>query len=122
MPQISAIELKQQLESENAPFLLDVRDPQEWALCALDNAAKITLMDIQIAAHQVVSRSAAREDTVLAQIPQDRPVVVYCHLGSRSAYAIMVLRELGYRPELLLNLEGGIDTWAEGVDPTMARY
>jgi sulfur-carrier protein adenylyltransferase/sulfurtransferase len=122
IPQISATELKQQLEGDSTPFLLDVRDPEEWAFCALDNAAKITLMDIQIAAQQVLSRSAKREDTVIAQIPQDREVVVYCHLGSRSVYAIMVLRELGYRADLLLNLEGGIDAWAEDVEPTMPRY
>lgn len=122
IPEITPTELKQQLEGDTPPFLLDVRNPEEWAFCALDDAAEITLMDIQIAAQQVLSRSAKREDTVIAQIPTDREVVVYCHMGSRSIYAIMVLRELGYRADLLFNLEGGIDAWAEDVEPTMPRY
>ena len=79
-------------------------------------------MDIQIAAEQILSGSAKREDTPLAEIPNDREVVTYCHTGSRSAYAIMVLRELGYRPDLLVNLEGGIDAWAEDIEPLMPRY
>ena len=60
--------------------------------------------------------------TLLAQVPTDQPVVVHCHHGARSEYAIMILREVGYDAANLINLEGGIDAWSAEADPTTPRY
>ena len=53
-------------------------------------------------------------------IDKDKPLVVYCHHGMRSAWAANWLRAMGY--ENVYNLTGGIDAWAERIEPGMARY
>jgi adenylyltransferase/sulfurtransferase len=54
------------------------------------------------------------------ELDSSREIVVYCHSGSRSARAVKFLKELGFQK--VKNLSGGIDAWAETVDPAMARY
>ncbi len=122
MRQISAQELKHLLESEAPPCVLDVRDPHEWAICAIEGTVKIPLPAIQLAAYEILSGQRRAEDTVLAQLPRDRDLIVHCHAGVRSEYAILMLRELGFEAEHLINLEGGITAWALQVDPTMPIY
>jgi adenylyltransferase/sulfurtransferase len=51
---------------------------------------------------------------------KDRPMVVYCHHGMRSAHAIHLLQSLGIQH--MSNLQGGIDRWSQEVDPSVARY
>ncbi|HLV36149.1 MAG TPA: rhodanese-like domain-containing protein, partial [Spirillospora sp.] len=63
----------------------------------------------------------SREQTVLAQIPDDVEVAVLCRTGARSGVTIELLRQVGYR-NLLLNVKGGINAWAEEIDPMMATY
>ena len=51
--------------------------------------------------------------------PDDR-IVLYCYKGKRSLQALEKLREAGFSK--LHSLAGGIDRWAEEVDPEMPRY
>ena len=76
-------------------FLLDVRTPAEYREAHLDGARLIP-----------VDQLSGR----LAEIPRDRPVLVYCAVGSRSAQAFNLLARRGY-PEVY-NLDGGIYAWA----------
>jgi rhodanese-related sulfurtransferase len=85
--------------------LLDVREPWELAICRFDESIAIPLQ-------QLPGR--------LAEIPHDRPLVVHCHHGMRSAQAVAWLRRNGLGDAV--NLEGGIDAWAREVDPTMGVY
>ncbi len=102
---ITAAALQRELASDAPPFLLDVREPGEFALCHLLGATLVPLGEIARAA---------------LEIPRDRPVVVYCHHGIRSAHAIGRLQQAGFTN--LRNLTGGIHAWAETVEPTMPRY
>jgi molybdopterin/thiamine biosynthesis adenylyltransferase/rhodanese-related sulfurtransferase len=102
---ISAEGLAARLAQEPALQLLDVREPHEYAICHLPGSKLIPL--------GLVGER-------LGELDRQRPVVVYCHHGGRSAAAIRLLQEQGF-PELL-NLEGGIDAWAAEVDPKMDRY
>jgi sulfur-carrier protein adenylyltransferase/sulfurtransferase len=47
-------------------------------------------------------------------------VVVYCRSGARSARAIGILKQAGFRK--LTNLSGGILRWADDVDPSVPKY
>jgi adenylyltransferase/sulfurtransferase len=85
--------------------LLDVREPHEVEICAIEGAIHIPL-------REVPSR--------VSEIPLDRDVIVYCHTGVRSGQATQFLRGVGYRR--VWNLEGGIAEWAERIDPGMAQY
>ena len=77
-------------------FLLDVRTPGEYQQARLDGARLIPI-------DQFVKR--------LAEVPKDRPVLVYCAVGSRSAQVVNYLARKGY-PEIY-NLYGGIYAWAQ---------
>jgi adenylyltransferase/sulfurtransferase len=56
----------------------------------------------------------------LAELDPEREVVVYCHHGIRSAYAVAMMRQAGFANPR--NLLGGIDAWAQIVDPEMPAY
>jgi adenylyltransferase/sulfurtransferase len=99
-------ELHDKLEAGEAVALLDVREPHEHEVCHLEGATLVPL-------RHVASRAVG--------IPRDRPVVVYCHFGSRSEGAVRQLQaEFGFTN--LYNLQGGIDAWAREIDEEMERY
>lgn len=77
-------------------FLLDVRTLGEYQQARLDGARLIPI-------DQLVKR--------LAEVPRNRPILVYCAVGSRSAQVVNYLARRGY-PELY-NLSGGIYAWAQ---------
>jgi rhodanese-related sulfurtransferase len=54
------------------------------------------------------------------ELPRDRPIVVQCHHGSRSAMVADYLRASGF--DRVINLTGGIDRWSTEVDPSVPRY
>ena len=54
------------------------------------------------------------------EIATDRPVVIMCHHGGRSAQVTRFLRGKGFSN--VTNLEGGIDAWARKIDTSLATY
>ena len=50
----------------------------------------------------------------------EQPIVVYCRSGVRSAKAVQHLLDAGYLK--VFNLEGGLLSWREAVDPSMPSY
>ncbi len=95
IPQLSATELAAHLTAGDV-HLLDVRNGAEWREGHIPSAR-----------HLPLGYLAAQ----LADVPSDRPVVVQCRSGSRSAMAASLLRKLGRRE--VMNLVGGIDAWRE---------
>ena len=107
VPALSPAELRARLESGESLAIIDVREPWEWEIGNLeDQGARLIPME------QVPER--------LAEIPRDRPVVLQCRSGVRSAQVLRFLRERGFSD--LHNLAGGILAWAEQVDPSIPRY
>lgn len=104
IPQISATELADRLQAEDRPVLLDVREPEEVEICNLPDHVHIPM---------------AQVPQGLDRLPRDRPVVVYCHSGMRSAQVTAFLRQHGLDA---VNLAGGIDAWSRTVDPDVPRY
>lgn len=102
---VTPLELKSLLQRGEDIQLIDVREQVEWEICRIPGARLIPLS-------QLVSR--------LHEIDQTKKVVVYCHSGQRSALAVKLLRDLGLTN--IYNLLGGIDAYAEQVDPTIPRY
>jgi rhodanese-related sulfurtransferase len=85
-------------------FLLDVREPDEWAAGHAPSAVHLPLMDIP-----------AR----LEEIPRDGEVVVACRMGGRSARAVAYLMQNGY--ENVVNLDGGMQDWAAVGKPLVSE-
>ncbi len=101
---ISPAALLERLSAEEAPFLLDVRQDWEWSVGNLaERGARLVPL--------------AELESRLAEIPRDRPVVVYCKSGQRSERAASLLMEHGF-PDVV-NLEGGLVAWARAVDPAL---
>ena len=102
VPDVEPSVVAAQLASEEPPFLLDVREPWEWAVSNLaDRGARL------IPLKELESR--------LGEIPADRPVVVYCRTGQRSLDAALLMREAGWAR--VTNLRGGIVAWAREIEP-----
>ncbi|MEM3433888.1 MAG: rhodanese-like domain-containing protein, partial [Candidatus Methanomethyliaceae archaeon] len=102
--EVSPEELKQMLERGEVQ-LIDVREPFEWEICHIEGAKLIPLGQLPSRIHE---------------LDPAKTIVVYCHSGYRSAQAVKLLRELGLRKTY--NLAGGIDAYAERVDPSLTRY
>jgi adenylyltransferase/sulfurtransferase len=107
MQSMTAKELAQRLDRGDDLLVLDVREPQERALCQLPSSQLVPLGEL-------VAR--------LGEIDSAKDIVVQCRTGVRSARAIELLVQSGFSNARLWNLEGGIDAWARDVDPTMPRY
>ena len=98
--------LVEAMASGDPPLLVDVRTDPERAVAAIQPSLHIGL-------DRFVERAPA-------EIPRDRDVVVYCHVGARSAQAAVWLKASGW--SRVRSLAGGIDAWSEQVDPEVPRY
>jgi len=102
---ITAPELAALLESTTPPRLLDVREPHELEISHLPGATLIPL-------GQLASR--------LSELDTAQEMVVFCKGGTRSARALELLVSAGFRK--VKNLQGGINAWAQAVDPRLPVY
>src|SRR5690606_23247049 len=85
--------------------LLDVREPFELEICRIEGARHVPMR---------------RVPEQLAELPRERHLLVLCHHGGRSRRVTDYLRDQGFTA--VSNISGGINAWAEEIDPTMARY
>ena len=92
-------------ERDGRVQLLDVREDWELEASALPNALHVPM--------QQVPESLDRLD-------RDRPLVVMCRSGGRSAQVVAFLEREGYVD--VYNLSGGINAWSEEVDPDVPAY
>lgn len=120
--EIDVHELKRQIESGADVVILDVRDPHEWEIAAIEGTLRIPKGEIQAAKNAVLAGRKLREETVLAQIPMDKTLLVHCRSGKRSADSILFLAEAGYDMDKMFNVAGGILAWADQIDPTLPKY
>jgi adenylyltransferase/sulfurtransferase len=107
---ITVMELKALLERDAGNVaLVDVRNPAEAEIVVIPSAVLIPLATIE-------SGEAIEQVRTLAE---GRRLFVHCKLGMRSAKAAHLLAEHGISAT---NVTGGIDAWAQDVDPTLPRY
>lgn len=92
-------------ESRVKPLLLDVREDWEYKLCHIAGSQQM-VMNLVPLRHN--------------ELPDDVPIVTICHHGVRSFQVGLYLQNAGF--ENVLSLRGGVDAWANDVDPAMARY
>ena len=97
-------ELKRRLDAGDDIFVLDVREPHEYQICNIGGHL-IPLNDLPSRVHELDS---------------SREIVAHCKMGGRSAKAVDFLRQAGFTK--VHNLAGGINAWAERVDPKMPKY
>ena len=93
------------LERPDKPFLLDVREANEWDIGHLPDATRISVNEL-----------AQR----IYELDPDRETVVYCRSGGRSARAVEMLQQAGFGK--VQNMVGGILRWSDDVDPSIPKY
>ncbi len=103
IPEITVQEYQTLLESDNPPFLLDVRQPEEFATGNLGG----TLIPLAMLPLRTMELEDRKSDAL---------VVVHCHMGGRSAQAVQYLRMNGF--DNVVNLRGGIQAWFQEIGPT----
>ena len=103
--ELSPLEFKAAIEQDPAAVLVDVREQFEWDICYIDGARLLPTSSFE------PSNSG---------LDKEAPIYLYCYKGQRSKTALKKLWNAGYKN--LKNLKGGIDLWAEEVDPNMPQY
>ena len=104
MKEISVQELKEKIDAGEDFQLVDVREDFEYEMSNLGGEL-IPLGGIMIEA---------------GKIDKQKPVVIMCRSGKRSAAAIMQLEQQGFNN--LYNLKGGLLAWADEIDPEIMVY
>ena len=105
--QITPVQLKERLDTGDDLLILDVRQRHEWEISNLEPLGAKLIPQSEVMGH-------------IDEFDQDQEIVVQCRSGVRSANVIMVMQQLGFKN--LWNLDGGINRWAEEVDPSLPVY
>ena len=104
---ITAKELKAKIDSGEDFLLVDVREPAEYEIVSIPGAVLIPKGDIL-------------SGVALAQLPQDKPIVLHCKSGVRSAEALAALKAAGFGDAV--HVQGGVLAWINQVDPSLPTY
>ncbi len=104
MKEITVKELKRKLDKQEDFQLIDVREEFEYEVSNL-NGENIPLGGLLLE---------------VGKIATDKPVIIHCRSGARSAAAVMQLEAQGFTQ--LYNLKGGIVAWAQEIDPNIPVY
>lgn len=108
LPAVGARELAVLLaDPSSGVVLVDVREPGERAIVAIPGSV-------------AVPRAEFDTGAALDRVPFDRPVVLHCKGGARSAAALRLLLDAGH-PDAR-HLDGGVLAWVEQVDPSLPTY
>ena len=102
---ISVETLKKMRDRKDDFVLVDVRNPDEFAICTIDGSVKLPLPELP---------------QRFQELPKDKLIVLHCKSGGRSGRALKFLRSQGYGK--LKNVAGGINAWAERIDPDVPQY
>jgi adenylyltransferase/sulfurtransferase len=103
--EITPKELKRLMDGSGEIVLLDVREPYEHELCRIEGSKFIPLGELGERA---------------GELDKGADIVVYCHVGMRSARAVHLLSSMGFAR--VRNLKGGIRAWGHDIDPKMPIY
>ncbi|MEU2000383.1 adenylyltransferase/sulfurtransferase MoeZ [Rhodococcus sp. NPDC019627] len=104
---ITATELRDLLDAGKDIQIVDVREPVEWDIVHLPGA-------VLIPKDRILSGEA------LAELPQNKPIVLHCKTGVRSAEALAALKKAGFSDAT--HLQGGVIAWARQVDTSLPVY
>ena len=98
-------ELKKRLDAGEKPILLDVREPWEFSICKIEGSVNISMSE---------------PEKLISELNANDEIIAICHHGMRSFQVCNYLENNGFNK--VLNLDGGIDSWAKTIDTDMAQY
>ncbi|WP_027928032.1 adenylyltransferase/sulfurtransferase MoeZ [Amycolatopsis benzoatilytica] len=104
---ITPAELKAKFDGGEEFALIDVREPHEYEIVSIKGAT-------------LIPKDRILSGEALAELPQDRPIVLHCKSGARSAEALAALHAAGFKDAT--HLGGGVLAWARQIDPSLPTY
>jgi adenylyltransferase/sulfurtransferase len=104
---ITAVELKQKIDAGEDFQLIDVREPHEYEI-------------VKIPGSKLIPKDRILSGEALSELPQDKPIVLHCKSGARSAEALAALRKAGFGDAT--HVGDGVLGWVRNVDPSLPQY
>jgi adenylyltransferase/sulfurtransferase len=104
---ISVTELKSKMDNKEDFYLIDVREPSEFEI-------------VRIPGSHLLPKQGFLDGTVLAGLPQDKPIILHCKSGVRSAECLAILKGAGFSDAA--HVSGGVIAWAKQIDTSLPVY
>lgn len=104
---ITVGELKQMIDAGKDFQLIDVREPHEYEI-------------VRIPGSVLIPKDRILSGAALSEIAQDKPVVLHCKSGGRSAEALAALHKAGFRDAV--HVGGGVLSWVKQIAPSQPTY
>ncbi len=104
---ITVEELKDMIDAGKDFELIDVREPNEYEIVSIPGA-------------KLIPKEEILSGRALSQLPQNRPIVLHCKSGSRSAEALAAVQAAGFGDAV--HVQGGVTAWANRIDPSLPTY
>jgi adenylyltransferase/sulfurtransferase len=104
---ITVAQLKSKIDAHENFYLIDVREPSEYEI-------------VKIPTSHLIPKQGFLDGSVLATLPQDKPIVLHCKSGVRSAECLAILKNAGFADAT--HVAGGVIAWAKQIDTTLPVY
>ena len=104
---ISVTDLATKISSGDNFYLIDVREPSEFEI-------------VRIPGSNLIPKQGFLDGTVLANLPQDKPIILHCKSGVRSAECLAILKSAGFADAT--HVAGGVIAWAKQIDKSLPVY
>jgi len=104
---ITVQELKNKMDAHENFYLIDVREPSEFEI-------------VRIPGSHLIPKQGFLDGSVLANLPQDKPIILHCKSGVRSAECLAVLKGAGFSDAT--HVSGGVVAWAKQIDSSLPVY
>jgi adenylyltransferase/sulfurtransferase len=104
---ITVRELSDWIAADKPIHLVDVREPAEFEI-------------VKIPGSILVPKGEILSGEALADLPQDRQIVLYCKTGVRSAEALAAVKAAGFKDAV--HVHGGVSAWVRQIDPSLPAY
>jgi adenylyltransferase/sulfurtransferase len=104
---ISVTDLAAKIDAKDDFYLVDVREPSEFEI-------------VRIPGSHLIPKQGFLDGTVLATLPQDKPIILHCKSGVRSAECLAILKSAGFADAT--HVAGGVIAWAKQIDKSLPVY
>jgi adenylyltransferase/sulfurtransferase len=104
---ITVQELKEKIDGKEDFYLIDVREPSEYEI-------------VKIPQSHLIPKQGFIDGSVLASLPQDKPIILHCKSGVRSAECLAILKSAGFADAS--HVSGGVVAWAKQIDTSLPVY
>ncbi|MEJ7772657.1 MAG: adenylyltransferase/sulfurtransferase MoeZ [Geodermatophilaceae bacterium] len=104
---ITVEELKDMIDAGKDFELIDVREPNEYEIVSIPGA-------------KLIPKDEILSGRALSELPQNRPIVLHCKSGSRSAEALAAVQAAGFGDAV--HVQGGVTAWANRIDTSLPTY